>query len=62
MINLLRIHALVLTARLLVFVGAAAQGLSLACRRRAGRILDEALAWCAAREAAYRRVGKCGGC
>jgi hypothetical protein len=39
MIELLKIHALVCTARVLVFVGAAAEGLSLLCRRRAGRIL-----------------------
>jgi hypothetical protein len=56
MIELLRIHALVRMARVLVFVGAAAEGLSLVCRRRAGRILDEAVAWCDARNAARRRV------
>ena len=44
MIELLKIHALVRTARVLVFVGAAAEELSVACRRSAGRILDEAAA------------------
>ncbi len=39
MIELLKIYALVRAARVLVFVGAAAEGLSLACRRRAGHIL-----------------------
>jgi hypothetical protein len=42
--ELLKIHALVRMARGLVFVGAAAEEISLACRRRAGRILDEAMA------------------
>jgi hypothetical protein len=55
MIELLKIHALVIFARLLVRIGAVAEGLSLACRRRAGRILDEAVAWCDARDAAWRR-------
>ena len=49
MTGALRIHALVIVARVLVRIGAAAEGLSLSCRRRAGRILDEAVAWCDAR-------------
>ena len=40
MTGALRIHA-----RVLVRIGATAEGLSLVCRRRAGRILDEAVAW-----------------
>jgi hypothetical protein len=52
----LKIHALVIIARVLVCVGAAAEDLSLVCRRRAGRILDEAAAWCDARDAAYWRA------
>jgi hypothetical protein len=55
MTGALRIHALVILARVLVRIGAAAEGLSLACRRRAGRILDEAVAWCDARDAVNRR-------
>jgi hypothetical protein len=46
MIELLRIHALVIVARVLVRIGAAAEDISAACRRRAGRILDEAVVWC----------------
>jgi hypothetical protein len=56
MIELLKIHALVRTARVLVFVGAAAEELSVVCRRHAGRILDEAVAWCDARNAAKPMV------
>ena len=52
MIELLRIHALVRWALLLVFIGFAADGLSVACRRRAKRVLDEAEAWADARDAA----------
>jgi hypothetical protein len=55
MINLLRIHALVLAARLLVRIGAAAEEISLVCRRSAGRILDEATAWCDARDEGWRQ-------
>jgi hypothetical protein len=55
MIELLKIHALVRVARVLVFVGATAEEISLGCRRRAGRILDEATIWLAARDATYRR-------
>jgi hypothetical protein len=47
MIELLKIHALVRAARVLVRIGAAAEEISLACRRRAGRILDVAVVWCA---------------
>jgi hypothetical protein len=56
MIGALRIHALVIIARVLVRIGAAAEGLSLACRRRSGRILDEAVVWCDARDVARRRA------
>jgi hypothetical protein len=53
MTGALRIHALVILARMLVFVGAAAADTM--CRRRAGRILDEAVAPRDGRDAAYRR-------
>jgi hypothetical protein len=56
MTGTLKIHALVRAARVLVFVGAAAEDISLVCRRRAGRILDEAVAWCDARDEAWRRA------
>jgi hypothetical protein len=56
MIELLRIHALVIVARVLVRIGAATEDISAACRRRAGRILDEAVVWCDARDAARRRL------
>jgi hypothetical protein len=56
MINLLRIHALVRAARVLVRIGAAAEEISLVCRRRSGRILDEAVVWCDARDVARRRA------
>jgi hypothetical protein len=50
MIELLRIRTLVRWARLLLFVGLQADGLSVACRRRAKRVLDEAEAWADARD------------
>jgi hypothetical protein len=53
MIELLKIHALVLAARLLVRIGAAAEEISLVCRRSAGRILDEATIWLDASDAAF---------
>jgi hypothetical protein len=56
MTGTLRIHALVIIARVLVRIGAAAEDISTTCRRRAGRILDEAVAWCDARDEAYRRA------
>jgi hypothetical protein len=56
MIGALKIHALVIIARLLVRIGATANWLSRICRRSAGRILDEAVAWCDVRAAARRRV------
>jgi hypothetical protein len=56
MTGALRIHALVTFARVLVRIGATAEDLSLVCRRRAGRILDKAVAWCDARDAARRRA------
>jgi hypothetical protein len=55
MTGALKIHALVRAARVLVFVANAAEDISAACRRRAGRILDEAVAWCDKRDAAWRR-------
>ena len=54
MTGALRIHALVIIARVLVRIGAAAEDISAACRRRASRILDEAVAWCDARDAVRR--------
>jgi hypothetical protein len=56
MTGALRIHTLVIFARVLVRIGAAAEEISAACRRRAGRILDEAVAWCDAVDAARRRA------
>ena len=54
MTKLLRIHALVILCCVLVRIGAAAEEISAACRRSADRILDKAVAWCNARDAAYR--------
>ena len=54
MIDLLRIHALVRWARVLVYIGLQAEGISVACRHRAKRILDEAEAWADARDAVRR--------
>jgi hypothetical protein len=45
MTGALRIHALVIIARVLVRIAAVAEDIGLVCRRRAGRILDEAVAW-----------------
>jgi hypothetical protein len=56
MIQMLRIHALVILARGLVRIGAAAEDISAACRQRAGRILDEAVAWCDKRDEARLRA------
>ena len=56
MTGTLKIHALVIIARVFVRIGAAAEEISLACRRCAGRILDEATAWCDKRDAAWRRA------
>jgi hypothetical protein len=56
MTGTVRIHALVIIARVLVRIGAVAEGLSLACRCRAGHTLDEAVALCDARDAASRRA------
>jgi hypothetical protein len=52
MIDLLRIRTLVRWARVLVYIGLQAEGLSVACRQRAKQILDEATAWADARDAA----------
>jgi hypothetical protein len=56
MTGTLRIHALVIFTRVLVRIGAAAEDISAMCKRRAARILDEAVAWCDARDAGKRRV------
>ena len=56
MTGALRINALVIFARVLLRIGAAAEGISAMCRRRAGRILDEAVAWCDKRDEAWRRA------
>jgi hypothetical protein len=55
MTELLRIHALVRLARVLVFVGKVADRFGRWCRRTAGRILDELTAWSDARDAAKSR-------
>jgi hypothetical protein len=55
MTGALRIHALVIIARVLLRIGDAADDISAMCRGRAGRILDEAVAWCDVRDA--RRGG-----
>jgi len=55
MIALLRIHARVRAARVMVFVGAAGYVRMVACRK-AEAIAIEATAWCDARNAARRRV------
>jgi hypothetical protein len=52
MIELLRIRTLVRWAGVLVYIGLQAEGLSVVCRRRAKRVLDEAEAWADARDAA----------
>ncbi|HEY8005722.1 MAG TPA: hypothetical protein VIE66_02705 [Methylocella sp.] len=56
MTGALRINALVRLAKLLLAIAEAAEDVSAACRRRAGRILDEAVAWCDARGEAWRRA------
>jgi hypothetical protein len=56
MTGALKIHALVIIASVLVRIGAAAEDISAACRRRAGRILDEAVAGLNARDEAWRRA------
>ena len=56
MTGALRINALVRVAKLLLAIAEAAEDINLACRRRAGRILDEAVAWCDARDEAWRRA------
>jgi hypothetical protein len=56
MIELLRIHAIVRTARVLVFIARAAEFVRRAACRKAGALADEATAWCDSRDAAYRRA------
>jgi hypothetical protein len=53
MIELLRIHAIVRLARVLVLIGRVAEAVSMACRQAAaGGILDDVTAWADARDAA----------
>ncbi|HEY8008344.1 MAG TPA: hypothetical protein VIE66_16450 [Methylocella sp.] len=56
MTGALRINALVRVAKLLLAIAQAAEDISAMCRRRAALILDEAVAWCDARDAARRRA------
>ena len=58
MTGALRIHALVRVAKVLLRIAEPAEDINLACRRRAGRILDEAVAWCDKRDEAWRARGK----
>jgi hypothetical protein len=55
MIELLKIHALVLAARLLVRIGAAADTVSTRSLAKAKKLADAATAWCDARDAARRQ-------
>jgi len=56
MITLIRIHALVRTAGVLVFIGRAEEYVRAASCRKAWVLLGEAAAWCDARDAAWRRA------
>jgi hypothetical protein len=56
MIELLKIHALVRTARVLVRIGAAADYVRKVACRKAEATAIEATAWRDARDAAYRRA------
>jgi hypothetical protein len=56
MIELLKIHALVRAARVLVLVGAAADTVSRQSLAKAKKLADAATAWCDARDAAFRRA------
>ncbi|HEY8007424.1 MAG TPA: hypothetical protein VIE66_11655 [Methylocella sp.] len=56
MTGALRIHALIRAARVLLRIASAAEDISAMCKRRAGRILDEAVAWCDKRDEARRRA------
>jgi len=57
MMALLRIHALVRAARVLLLVGRAAEYVRAAPCRKAGALADEATAWCDARGAAGKLAG-----
>ena len=57
MMALLRIHALVRAARVLLLVGRAAENVRAASCRKAGALAEEATAWCDARGAAGKLVG-----
>ena len=56
MTGALRINALVRVAKLLLAIAQVAEDISAMCKRRAGHILDEAVAWCDARDEARRRA------
>src|SRR5450631_1653061 len=56
MIQLLRIHALVRTASVLLFIASAADYVRKAACQKAEAIAIEATAWCNARDAAWRQV------
>ena len=55
MIELLRIHALVRTARAMMLIGRSADLVRAAACRKAGALVDEATGIMDARDAAYRR-------
>jgi hypothetical protein len=56
MIELLKIHALVRAARVLLVIASAADFVRKAACRKAEAIAIETTAWCDARDAAYRRA------
>jgi hypothetical protein len=58
MIEILRIHAIVRTARVLVAIGMVADFVRAAVCRKAGALVIEAAARIDAREAAYRELGE----
>jgi hypothetical protein len=58
MTGALRINAIVRMARVRLAIAEAAEDISAMCKRWAGRILDEAVAWCDARDEAWRRAGR----
>jgi hypothetical protein len=56
MIELLKIHAIVRTARVLLVIASAADYVRKVACRNAEALAIEATAWCDARDAAYRRA------
>jgi hypothetical protein len=60
MIDLLKIHALVRTAGVLVFVGAAADTVSRQSLAKAKKLADAATAWCDARDTVWRQRARKG--